>query len=60
MKFEEAYKRLTEISVEMDKPDLQLERAVELYSEAAKLVGLCKKEIENAKIEIEKIENACS
>ncbi len=60
MKFEEAYKRLTEISEEMDKPELQLERAVELYSEAAKLADLCKKEIENAKIEIEKIENACS
>lgn len=58
MKFEEAYRRLEEISGEMEKSDLPLEKAVALYSEAAGLVGACKKEIENAKLEIEKIENA--
>lgn len=57
MKFEDAYRRLEEISGEMEKPDLPLEKAVALYSEASALVGTCKKEIENAKLEIERIEN---
>ena len=58
MKFEEAYRRLEDISKEMEKTDLPLEKAVTLYTEAAGLVNTCKKEIENAKLEIEKIENA--
>ena len=49
MKFEEAYKRLNEISVEMEDADLPLEKAVALYSEAAKLVEICRTEIEAAK-----------
>ena len=57
MKFEEAYKRLNEISAEMESRDLPLEKAVALYSEAAKLTEVCKSEIENAKLEIEKIDN---
>lgn len=57
MKFEEAYKRLNEISVEMDNKDLPLEKAVSLYSEAARLAEVCREEIEGAKLEIEKIDN---
>ncbi|MBQ9484439.1 MAG: exodeoxyribonuclease VII small subunit [Ruminiclostridium sp.] len=57
MKFEEAYKRLGEISEEMEDKDLPLEKAVALYSEAAKLVEICKKDIEAAKLEIERIDN---
>lgn len=57
MSFEEAYKRLTEISAEMEKKDLPLEKAVELYSEAASLVNVCKKNIEEARLEVEKIDN---
>ena len=41
----------------MDDKDLPLEEALSLYSEAAKLVDECKKSIENAKLQIEKIEN---
>lgn len=54
MKFEEAYKRLNEISAEMEKNDIPLEEAVNLYSEAAKLVEICKKEIEAAKLKVTK------
>ena len=54
MKFEEAYKRLNEISIEMEKSDLPLETAVNLYTEASKLVEICKKEIEEAKLKITK------
>ncbi len=57
MKFEEAYKRLNEISDKMDDKDLSLEEALSLYSEAAKLVDECKRNIENAKLQIERIEN---
>ena len=58
MTFEEAYTRLSEISAEMDKSDLPLETAVNLYSEAVKLVDSCKKEIKDAKLKIEKINNS--
>ena len=57
MSYEEAYKRLSEISVLMEKNDLPLEEAVSLYSEAAKLVAICSESIDNAKLQIEKIEN---
>lgn len=56
MKFDEAYKRLTEISKEMENKDLPLEQAVKLYSEAAELAGVCRSELSSAKLEIEKIE----
>ncbi len=57
MKFEEAFKRLNEISEEMKNNELPLEQAVALYSEAAKLVETCKKEIDSAKLTIKTIEN---
>lgn len=56
MEFDEAYKRLDEISKLMDNTDMQIETAVSLYSEAAKLVEICKKHIDNAKITVEKID----
>ena len=52
MKFEEAFSRLNEISVQMEKSELPLEEAVNLYSEAAKLVEICKKDIEAAKLKV--------
>ncbi|MBR5088322.1 MAG: exodeoxyribonuclease VII small subunit [Ruminiclostridium sp.] len=58
MKYEEAYKRLDEISKEMENKDLPLEKAVELYSEAARLVEECKREIEGAKLSVQNLENA--
>lgn len=58
MNFEEAYKRLNAISAEMENKDLPLDKAVELYSEAAKLVDICKKDIESAKLKVEIINGA--
>lgn len=58
MNYEEAYTRLSEISAEMEKSDLPLDTAVALYSEAVKLVEICKKDINNAKLIIEKINNS--
>ena len=56
MNFEEAYKRLREISVEMDSKDLPLDKAVALYSEAAKLVEVCRESIEKAKLEVKTVD----
>ena len=57
MTFEQAYRRLNEISKMMESSDIPLEDAVALYSEAADLVATCSKNIEKAKLEIEKIDN---
>lgn len=58
MNFEEAFKRLEEISELMENDSIPLDEAVGLYSEAAKLVEFCKKSIENARLEVEKIDDA--
>ena len=57
VRFEQAYKRLVEISEEMNNKDIPLEKAVALYSEAAGLAEKCRVDIEAAKLEIEKIDN---
>ena len=57
MTFDEAYKRLEEISRLMDDKNIAMEKSIELYSEATNLIAQCRKDIENAKLEIEKIEN---
>lgn len=56
MTFEEALKRLNEISELMENPDITLKNAVELYAEANKLTDICNKSIEEAKLALEKIE----
>ena len=56
MTFEEALKRLNEISELMENPEITLKNAVELYGEANELVEICRKNIEEAKIALEKTE----
>ncbi|MCM1054909.1 MAG: exodeoxyribonuclease VII small subunit [Bacteroides sp.] len=56
MTFEEALKRLNEISELMEDPNITLKNAVELYSEADKLTEICNKSIKDAKLALEKIE----
>ena len=56
MTFEEALKRLNDISRLMENPEITLKNAVELYEEANGLVEICKKNIEAAKISLEKTE----
>ncbi len=55
MTFEEALARLGEISEEMENPALPLDSAVKLYAEASELAALCKKNISEAKLSVEKI-----
>ncbi len=44
--------KLGKIVAELEKGDIPLEKAVELYGEGVKLSALCKKQLEEAKIKI--------
>lgn len=57
MTFEEALARLNEISAEMEKPDISLQLAVELYAEADRLIKICGENISEARITLEKVGN---
>ncbi|MGN1119475.1 MAG: exodeoxyribonuclease VII small subunit [Oscillospiraceae bacterium] len=56
MDFEQAMKRLAEISDRMSGAELPLEESMKLYAEAAELVKSCKEYIDAAKLKIEKLE----
>ncbi len=56
MNFDEAYKRLNEISALMDNSEQPIEEAIALYSEAVKLVEICKGHIDSAKLTVEKLD----
>lgn len=58
MEFEQAMKRLSEISEKMSGSELPLEQSMELYAEAAELVKFCKGYIAEAKLKVERIEGA--
>ncbi len=55
MSFENAMKRLDEISAEMEKSDITLENSMKCYKEAIELVAFCKKYIAEAKLEVQKL-----
>lgn len=50
--FEENMKKLGSIVAELEKGDVPLEKAVELYGEGVKLSAVCKKQLDNARIKI--------
>ncbi len=50
--FEENLKKLSAVVAELEKGDIALEKAVELYSEGVKLSAVCKKQLDEAKIKI--------
>ncbi len=52
-KFEECLQRLEKIVGELEKGDVPLERALELFDEGMKLSGSCRKELEEAEGKIE-------
>lgn len=56
MKFEEALKELSIINKKMESPDLSLEDSVELFKQGLELTRFCQKKLEEAKQEIEIIE----
>jgi exodeoxyribonuclease VII small subunit len=58
LNFEQSLARLTEISAAMNDSSLELEESLKLYGEAVGLIDICKRRIESAKLEVEKIEAA--
>ncbi len=55
LKFEQAMKRLNEISNAMNDDELPLEDALKLYSEASELIALCKDEMNNAQLALKEL-----
>jgi len=52
-KFEESLQRLEAIVAELEKGDVPLDRALELFDEGMKLSGSCRKELEEAEGKVE-------
>ena len=52
MTFEENLKRLEKIAEELEKGEIPLEKAVELYSRSVKIASMCRKQLDDAKIKI--------
>lgn len=52
-KFEECLDRLEKIVDELEKSDVPLDRALELFDEGMKLSGSCRKELEEAEGKVE-------
>lgn len=52
-KFEECLDRLEKIVNELEKGDVPLDRALELFDEGMKLSGSCRKELEEAEGKVE-------
>ena len=53
--FEQSMKRLEEIIDNLESGNVELENAINLYTEGIKLQEHCKNKLENAKLRIEKI-----
>ncbi len=58
MDFEKAMSRLAEISGLMSSGELSLEQSMKLYAEAAELTKQCREYIQNARLQVEKLEAA--
>ena len=56
IKFEEALEKLVEINEKLESDEISLEDSVKLFKEGLELSKLCQKKLDEAKLEIEKIE----
>lgn len=52
MSFEENMNKLGEIVAELEKGDISLEKAVELYGKGVKLSAQCKEQLQKAQLKI--------
>ena len=57
MKFEEALNELAVINEKLESPDLSLEDSVVLFKKGLELTKFCQKKLEDARQEIEVIED---
>ena len=55
MKFEEAMKRLEEISHKIDEENVELDEALELYAEGAAMIRECNKLLDEAENKINEV-----
>ena len=56
IKFEEALERLAEINEKLESKEISLDDSIKLFKEGLELSKLCQKKLDEAKLEIEKIE----
>lgn len=56
MTFEQAMKRLSEIANALESDSLPLSDAIELYKEGTELVRVCRKELDDAKLQVSVLE----
>ena len=56
MKFEEAMKELDLIVARMEGGELPLDEMVDTYKRGAELIGLCRRRLNEAKAQIQKLE----
>ncbi len=56
IKFEEALNRLADINEKLESEDISLDDSIKLFKEGIELSRLCQKKLNEAKLEIEKIE----
>lgn len=56
IKFEEALERLAEINEKLESEEISLDDSVKLFKEGLELSKLCQKKLDEAKLEIEKVE----
>ena len=52
MSFEENMNKLSEIVAELEKGDISLEKAVDLYGKGVKLSAQCKEQLQKAQLKI--------
>ncbi len=53
MSFDQAFKRLEEVVLELENQDLALEKNLDLYSLGVELCSKCRRELDNAKLRVE-------
>ena len=56
IKFEEALEKLAEINEKLESKEISLDDSIKLFKEGIELSKLCQKKLDEAKLEIEKIE----
>lgn len=56
IKFEEALNKLAEINEKLESDEISLDESVKLFKEGVELSRICQKKLDDAKLEIEKIE----
>lgn len=56
IKFEEAIERLADINEKLESDEISLDESIKLFKEGIELSRICQNKLDEAKLEIEKIE----